>query len=336
MKFSGRIDPKRFPAYQDIARLSIERCLAPGEACGRPTIRAHSVQRARFLKLLASKGHVMAVKYNSTPANGLVVDFERVGLSRATTFTGLCSEHDDALFAPIEKNELQLDNPEHLFLLAYRSLLLELHQQLESASKVQSAYLYRVRHGLDPSDASSRAGIIATHRMMCAYDTHQYKLELDAAYLARDYGGLNHHVVSVDVQRPTVAGSAFFSVDDVYVGDETLGIHLNMLPMSTHRTVAVFSYPKRFGRAARRYLRPMLRRDDRSRLHDLSRLVIDSCGDLVVSPEFVDSWSDEKRDAIVRYYVRTALDPITKYDSPFFDLFVAPAQPALPADSGTR
>ncbi|MDZ4178496.1 MAG: hypothetical protein U1E29_04585 [Coriobacteriia bacterium] len=325
MEFPGGVDPQRFSTYHDIARLNIERCLAPLDSCNRPAISAHSVQKSRFLKLIADDGHVMAVRMRSTPQTGLVVDFEPVGLGKATAFTGLCAEHDNAIFTPIEKCEVDPSDPEHLFLLAYRSLLKEFHEQIVAASKLQSAYQYRVSEGLDSPDQPSRAGTYATHRIITAYETHQYKIELDNALLARDFSALVHHVVSVKVSRPTVAGSSLYSVDDVDVGDETLKLHFNLLPLSTDETIAVFSYVPRFGRAARRHLRPMLRTDDRRRLHDLSRMTIENCGNLVLSPTFVAGWSTEKREAIVQHFIESALNPSVRHDSPHFELLAPPA-----------
>lgn len=324
MQFPGRVDPNRMQALQQIRNLKIERCIGPYE-CENPAIRAHAVQKSAYLKLLQQDGHVMAVSHRVSQTDGASVDFEPLGIQSATTFTGLCSIHDNAIFAPIEKTALDLEDLEHLFLLAYRSALNEFHEQIEAASRLQSAYQYRVEQGLDDPREPTKAAVTATDRIAVACETYQYKVELDAAYLARDFVALQHHVVRIAVARPTVAGSSLFSVDDVYVGNETLRLHLNVLPISAHETIAVFSYAPRFGRAARRHLRPMLRSDDRMRLHDLSRILIDGCGKLVVAPDYLDSWTTEKRNAIVQYYVHTALDGTTKYDSPHFELFIAPA-----------
>lgn len=319
------MDYDRFQAAQSLERLKIRRCLAPGVECGRKAICAHSIQKARYLQLLQRDGHVVAVRHKFTPATGLTFSFESVGINEATTFTGLCAEHDQSLFAPIENAELDLGDREHLFLLAYRGAIHELHSQMEAASKVQSAYLYRVDQGWDDGNSPSRAGLAATHRMITAYETYVYKTELDVAYASGDFDALDHHVIRLAVERPTIAGNSLYSVDDVIVGNETLVIHLNVLPISATQTVAVFSYVPRFGRMARRHLRPMLRQDASNRMHDLSRMVIDNCGNLVIAPDFFDSWDSTKRDAILGYFIGTAMDPRTKYDSEHFEMFAAPA-----------
>jgi hypothetical protein len=52
-------------------------------------------------------------------------------------------------------------NPRHRFLVAYRATFHELHATCEAGSKVQSAYLERVKRGLDPKDSPSPAGMLA-------------------------------------------------------------------------------------------------------------------------------------------------------------------------------
>jgi hypothetical protein len=316
--------PEHFPALQAMTTLRIERCFDPSGDCPNPAINAHSVQKARYLRLLATNGHVMTVNIRASVRDGVSIDFESVGINVATTFTGLCAEHDERLFAPIEKNELDLDSPEHLFLLAYRSVVHELHSQIVAANRMQGGYQYGIEQGWDDPNTPSEAGLLATHRWMAAYDTYVYKSELDNALLEGRFDAFQHHIVKLNVARPTVATCAYYSVDDVFVKDEMLVLHLNVLPVSQTQTIAVFSYVSRLGRMARRHLRPMLRTDGSRRLHDLSRLLIEHCGNLVLAPDFVESWDTAKREAIVRYFMSTAMRPLETYDSPHFDLFVAP------------
>ena len=59
--------------------------------------------------------------------------FKSVGRNDATTFTGLCSEHDRRMFEPIDKATINVLDEEHLFLFAYRSVLRELHADATGA-----------------------------------------------------------------------------------------------------------------------------------------------------------------------------------------------------------
>jgi len=321
LQLSGPMDSQRFPEYLRISKFRIERCLGPDEDCDRPAINAHSVQRSRFLELLADSGHVLQIELKATAEGGLHAEFESVGIRKATAFPGLCAIHDDAVFAPIEKSNIDLDDPEHLFLLAYRSSIKELHEQIESASKLQGGYLSRVRRGLDPPDGPSRAGIQATHRIITAYETHCYKADLDCAYRERDFSVLEHHVVLLDVAEPVLAGSCLYSVDEVSVGDYSLLIHLNVLPVTKHETAVVLSYKASSGRKARRHLRQVLGGSSERQMREVSQLVLDGCGNLVFSPSAVAGWSDEKRDYVIGYFMRTAWRSDLRDRSPHLQMF---------------
>ncbi len=93
---------------------------APND-CNGNIVRAHTVQRSGALSLIAEDGHVLTLGLDPDMANGRLVVAQRIGISRASTFTGFCSVHDKQLFAPIEDHPLQLIR-RHAFLLAYRCL----------------------------------------------------------------------------------------------------------------------------------------------------------------------------------------------------------------------
>ena len=98
--------------------------------CDRSAIRAHSIQNARIIDLLAKDGHVIAPRMNITK-EGPAVNFELIGRNQASTFTGMCNAHDTEMFSPLESKELNFNDQEQLFLLAHRSATRELHAVME-------------------------------------------------------------------------------------------------------------------------------------------------------------------------------------------------------------
>jgi hypothetical protein len=308
LQLSGPMPENSFPEYLRLARLKINRCLAPGE-CPKPAIAAHSVQKARFIKPLAEDGHVLSVKLDATAQNGLSIDLRLVGVNQATTFTGLCANHDNEIFSPIEKQEIDFTDSEQLFLLAYRCIISELHEQMEAASRVQGAYLSRVRRGIDFGNEPSQAEFQATQRLILAYAAYQYKYTLDAALNARRFKFLRHEVIRIPTKMATVAGNAVYSVDDVADGDTWLRIHLNVLPISQSETVVVFSYLKDVSKKALRHLAPVLSSRDAINRLKLSQFILDGCGNTVFRPSFVNSWSSNKRDEVLKYFYDSAWKP---------------------------
>ena len=100
-------------------------CLAPEawrNECSRQISRAHTVPKSGSLRQIVRDGHVYAFvpsQENLMKNDGVVMP-ELIGLNRASTFTGFCSHHDDAIFSPVEK-QMFSSSQEQCFLLGYRS-----------------------------------------------------------------------------------------------------------------------------------------------------------------------------------------------------------------------
>ena len=299
------------------------KCLAdPGTPCPLPAIRAHSVQNARSLDLLARDGHVVALTRRLDATNGPVIEFGDVGRNLATTFAGLCAQHDQTIFAPLDRLAFDPTNQEHLFLAGYRAVIREFYATCAAASKVQTAYLERVAAGLDPRDAPSPAGIVATEHMMKAYETYLYKGEWDEAYAARDFGRVQHDVIELNVAQPTIAASALFTVHGAEraVGDMVRAA-LTVLPISRVKTVAVFSYLPPDASPARAVLQPVLTSTGDRQKYELSRRILNSCENFVIAPAYFDTWTDGKKRVVREYFTRTILVEEMGYESPDLGLF---------------
>ena len=289
--------------------------------CSKGAIRAHSVQNSRFLDQLVRNGHVVNLTHSATLGKGLNVDFALIGRNKATTFTGLCSHHDNLIFTTIEKSELNFAVSEHLFMLAYRSAYRELHATMETAAKLQAAYLERVERDLDSSNEPSPNSLFAVQRMMDYYDTFNYKSLLDTAHFDRDFQFLDHKVITFDTVRATVAVCALFSVDNIQVREDVLRIHLNVLPVSQTQTVVLFSYLKSDATPACAFLGRVLGSGGLHQRYELSRLILDSCENFVLSPNYFDTWCDDKKNTIRDYFVRTIMKSDLGYESPHLYLF---------------
>jgi hypothetical protein len=144
--------------------------MPPGD-CNKSPIRAHSLQRQGAVRLLSVDGHVVMLCQHIYADSPPRISFERVGMRKATVFTGLCASHDTCLFRPIEANVLDLGNPEHLFLLAYRAVLRETHVCLEAATRLQSVYMKKVKLRLADPNNPTRWELFVVHRLIVGYET---------------------------------------------------------------------------------------------------------------------------------------------------------------------
>lgn len=245
-------------ALFDLRAVQFGRCFAPPLLCPNPPIRAHSIQNARILELLARDGHVIVPTLRLQLPQPPIIGLAPVGRNKASTFLGLCSTHDQKLFAPIEKRPIDIRNPEHLFLLAYRAAYFEVHATCAAAWTLQMAYQKRVELGYDPKDEPSRAGMLAVERIAIAFDTFRYKETLDSVLARQSFSDVQHDVFVHDVGRPTVAACVLFSLDDLWNGEDVVRVCLNILPLEETRTAVVFSYIKRDAGLARAELNPVL------------------------------------------------------------------------------
>ena len=110
-------------------------CLHPNadrSTCSGKIIKAHTIQRNGGLNRIARNGHV----YNLVK-DGRFFDQSRweqssgpnrVGVRKASTFTGFCARHDHELFSPLEKQPFS-GTIEQIALLGYRAICYELYMK---------------------------------------------------------------------------------------------------------------------------------------------------------------------------------------------------------------
>jgi hypothetical protein len=246
---------------------------------------------------------------------GPTISFESVGVKKATVFTGLCPEHDAALFERIDLNPGRVDDRESLFLHAYRAVLRETHVCLEAAAKLQCVYQKQCDLGLVDRDVPTPGGLFALKRMKVAYETWLYKEHIDRAFLQGDLAVLSHDVIDLGGTGPCIGVSSLFSLDEVEVADDSARVALSVIPVAGGRTHAVLSYIERDRNAARAWLKPILAATGRRQRYLLSRLILERSDNFIINPALYAQWSEERREVIRRLFVATIL----KNDADFHD-----------------
>jgi hypothetical protein len=299
---------KALSAFFKYQNERLDRCLAPGMVCKERAIRSHSVQNSRVLDLLVQNGHVKTLGKRIDKRIGPVIQFEDIGRHQATTFTGFCSEHDREIFAPIETQPFDPRSRRHLFLAAYRALAKELHAQMEAAYRTQANYNERVRLGLDSGNHPEPHGMVAIEWMMKSYMTHEYKCSFDTALLTEDCNDVCHDVINMDQEAPSIAVCSHFGLDYASESGDWLRVALNVLPLETRESVAVFSYLRRDAPLIQASLSNVLNSTGPQQKYLLSKQILNSCSNFVVSPEHFNSWSTEKRAAITEYFCQTLFE----------------------------
>ena len=289
--------------FFQIHRSSTDHCHEPSETCRETAIRAHSIPNGAVLSALADDGHIVMPQMklkNPPPAE---IEFKRVGRNKATTFTGLCSKHDNAIFQPIDDQTPDSTDRSHLFLLAYRAVLREYHVCLQNGLRFQFNYQKRVELGLSPGTEPCDFGVFATAHLANAFECYEYKRGFDLAYLSSDWSSLAHHVIVLQDQPATVAVSSMFSLDDIDA-PETPRVTLNVYP-SDGDVVAAFAATTGDAPHVTGYLNRIFTADGYYQKYLLSKLILQSCDNFAIAPKYYDALSQKRKDALCQFYVDT-------------------------------
>lgn len=103
------------------------RCLhfSDGLQCNE-IISAHSIQKRGQLGLIAESDHVYRLNadLSTLKETGGKPLPKKIGVNRASTFPGMCKQHDNKLFSPIDDRPLAIDHHQ-VALYAYRSICRE-------------------------------------------------------------------------------------------------------------------------------------------------------------------------------------------------------------------
>ena len=299
--------------------VSTDRCHEPTEKCEQKAIRAHSIPTGTVMNRLAHEGHVVMPQLKLKMPPPAEIQFERVGGNKATTFTGLCAQHDNDIFRPIDDTLPDLADDAHLFLLAYRAVLREYHVVLQNALRFQSTFQKRVEVGLSPGTEPCDFGVFATAHLCNASECYEYKRHFDLAYLANDWSQLEHHVVILKNQSPSIAVSSMFSLDDVDA-PETPRVTLSIYPTESDVAV-VFSATPGDAPFVAAYLHRLFTSESYYQKYLLSKLVLQSCDNFIIHPLYYDSMQGEQKKAICQFYIDTVLSNAEDYEDERLFLF---------------
>lgn len=288
---------------------SDKRCWAPGGNCNSKPINAHSIQNSKVLEILSLDGHVIMPKEKIVHKGEIpIVGFTEIGRGEASTFTGLCQKHDKEIFSPIDDFDIDLDNNQQLFLIAYRSIFKKYHNLVSNAISVNKIYEDQVKVGRathDPEDLSLNWTMIQYIR---AWGAYRYKGIFDGAYLAHQYDIVKHDKFSFKHKRPTVAMSALYWLEiEKPDSAQVPWIALNIFPTQTE-THIIFSYLAEDEEYIKSEIQGILNASAKRRLWQVSERIIGASENFVISPTYWNSLSKKKRDTIVTYYQDTLSD----------------------------
>jgi hypothetical protein len=146
---------KKIETFREIQKqlrksFSKKMCMVPDpmkSQCSKKKPNCHTISKSASLKKIAVENHVYRVFPNDKNF------YEQIGINDATVFYGFCKKHDTEIFSLIENIQSSISSPRQLFLLAYRSLCLQLYKKRSSKLFVSSEIISekipdRINHNL--------------------------------------------------------------------------------------------------------------------------------------------------------------------------------------------
>lgn len=257
-------------------------CMFPGCETKQQNIKAHSISK-RFLNRLEDNQQVYV--WNDK----LGTDITLVHCKSATTFLGVCGQHDQQ-FSLIDNNDLNISKPneKYLFLLAYRAILKELYIQEKlwekNKDKPVNVRIYKQKSSLDSG--------------------RRYKEKVDAIYKERDWKKMQHKIFPINT-NPTIAVSSFFSLDDIdpLATPEAM---VSVLPINSEKTVCIFSAITDHKPALLKYLDRNLGSEHNKGFRvRLSALLLRDTLNYVISPVFWNNLSEHRKKIITEFLSKT-------------------------------
>ena len=234
----------------------------------------------------------------------------RKGLKQASTFTGFCSYHDNQMFAPIEKQAIELTE-RNIFLLTYRSMARGFYVGKENnylhMFSADAPILFDSIHG-------PIGGIFIEDPRFDEEVMRDLEVfgKLQNAYARGDYAGLQYFALELD-SVPEILCSGMTNVEFDFQGNRLQSvtqeerqdlITLSLLPFKNKYGVALFAW---YGKSAvnERLGRSLLSLPERDIPNAIVRFVFQYCENFFVAPKWWDCLSATVQERLLNRFEST-------------------------------
>ena len=278
------------------------RCWAPGLDCMGVPIRAHSVQNAIVLQAIQSKGHVIGIE-TFLKGGELHGGFRKIGRNKATTFRGLCSEHDNKIFATLDAGNLDLTDKMTCALLTWRAITHEMAAKMDVGWKFQAQYNAKIESGEIDKNTPDPLGMEAVLWMKVLYDFYNYREENLTPYIfSKQPSKMLYKNFIIKNTGPIIASSSFFVVKTKANGEPS-HTAVNIFPYGDDTHILFSICRTELGQVM-----PIIRS-----LHykglicpvKLSAFLLSRVQNFVIAPNHFFAWNQDKISLIVRAFLET-------------------------------
>lgn len=285
-------------------------CLHPDAPtnCKGKIVKAHTVQLA-LLKKIARNNHVYSPGVDMR-ADKNPLCMMRKGLKQASTFTGFCSYHDNLMFAPIEKQAIELIEST-VFLLTYRSMARGFYVSRENNHfhmfSADAPILFDPIHG--PIGGIFIEDPLFDEEVMRDLEVFG---NMQNAYVRGDHAGTQFFAFELD-SLPEILCSGMTNVEFDFQGNRLQSvlqeerqdlITLSLLPFKNKYGVALFSW---YGKSEvnERLGRSLLSLPQRDIPNAIVRFVFQHFENFFVAPKWWDNLSATVQERLLNRFEST-------------------------------
>jgi hypothetical protein len=304
--------------FMDLQKQGYDRCMYLDFTCKKDAIRAHSIQNGKVLDLLQRDNHVIVPKPKFDPIKGPSFEFGLIGRNKALTFTGLCADHDTELFKLADTLPLDTSNMKQLEQHAYRTVMKELHTCIEEGARFFALDADNIKKGI-VKPGQGGAAQMAIHFADRSWRLFRYRTKnFDTPLLEGKDLPIEHRIITLEGQKPTVAVSSFFGMGTEENGD-VIGGMFSVIP-EAEKTTAILSYASSQKDAIMKAV-PNLFDDNADKKKVLSHTMLQRVENFTLSPTFYEGWTEEKKKKVVEYFNKSALTGEAPPEAAEFSLF---------------
>lgn len=301
-----------------------KKCYAPNEhelSCHGEIINAHSISAEKNLRPISKNGKVYKFiphfkQYVSAFQDNIRdIQPELVGIkdkNKASTFTGFCEKHDK-IFSPIENIKF-IENKEQNFLLAYRTLCMELQRKKQSAAEGMKAFLKNGDKGFNLRDQHEYQEKINDY-IKRVEESYKYlndqKQEFDSILINKDFSKIKSFFVKFD-NIPNIACSNILFPDCDFHGntlqdfnsDNPSALYVNTI-IEGDTGYVMFSWHHSNGKVNEKFIESLMAIEKKRVTDAIIRLIFNFFDNSFFSPEWWDSLPSEKQSSLKKIHSST-------------------------------
>ena len=289
-------------------------CLAPtswSNNCAGDISQAHTVPKSGSLRKIARRGHVYSIPLDligSREKDRLKLALKLQGVNKASTFSGFCAKHDDAIFRPLEKRGFE-GTPEQCFLLAYRALARELYTKQAAVKNIELLQeLDRGRSLEEQMYLQSFKTAMGTGLTTGYRDLQKNKIVCDRMLERKQYDDVRAYIIEFESPPPVMCSGSVLPEQDFDgnvlqdLGD--LNRTMDTLTFTSfygrNHGVVVFSWLLDSDESCWAFIKSLMAIPEDLVTAALLRLFFEYCENLHISPNWWDGLSKRRQTALLK------------------------------------